>query len=134
MKQFAFMVITSLFGMGGSFALTPACGIAVYYLYAVLRPQFIWDWADLFGMRLDAFNWSLYVALATLIATAIWRLGLWTPLAATKPPWYGNPKFGRSHFLFLGFTAWISLTYVTAINPDVAWPYFIEYTKIFVMF
>ena len=134
MKQFAFMAITTLLGTAGAFALTPVLGIAVYYLYAVLRPQFLWDWADMFGIKLNDINWSLYVALATLLATLVWRLGIWTPMAASKPPWYGNPRFGRSHYLFLGFTAWISLTYVTAIRPDVAWPYFIEYVKIFVMF
>jgi probable O-glycosylation ligase (exosortase A-associated) len=134
MKQFAFMALTSFIGTAGSFALSPVYGVAVYYLYAVLRPQFIWDWAELFGMKLDDLNWSLYVALATLAATAVWRLGLWTPMAAAKPPWYGNPPLGRSHYLFLAFTAWISATYVTAIDQEVAWPYFIEYSKIFVMF
>jgi probable O-glycosylation ligase (exosortase A-associated) len=134
MKQFAFMALTALLGTAGAFALTPVLGLAVYYLYAVLRPQFLWDWADLFGIKLNDVNWSLYVAVATLLATLVWRLGIWTPIAAAKPPWYGNPRFGRSHYLFLAFTAWISLTYVTAIRPDVAWPYFIEYAKIFVMF
>jgi probable O-glycosylation ligase (exosortase A-associated) len=133
MKQFAFMLLTTFIGTAGSFAVSPVCGIAIYYLYAVLRPQFIWDWADLFGIRLDDLNWSLYVAVATLLATVVWRLGLWTPMAV-RTPWYGNPPFGRIHFLFLGFTAWISATYLTAINQTVAWPYFIEYTKIFVMF
>ena len=134
MKQLAFMALTMLLGTAGSFALSPVYGIAVYYLYAVLRPQFVWDWVGAFGVQLADVNWSLPVALCTLLATAVWRFGLWVPLAAAKPPWYGNPRFGRSHYLFLGFTAWISLTYITAVRTDVAWPYFIEYVKIFVMF
>ncbi len=134
MKQLAFMAITMFLGTGGSFALSPVYGIAVYYMYAVLRPQFIWDWVELFGLKLGDVNWSLPVALFTLVATAVWRAGLWTPLAAAKVPWYGNPRFGRSHYLFLAFTAWISLTYVTAVLPAVAWPFFVEYVKIFVMF
>jgi probable O-glycosylation ligase (exosortase A-associated) len=134
MKQFAFMALTTVLGTAGAFALSPAYGIAIYYLYAVLRPQFIWEWTELFGMKLGEINWSLPVALCTLAATAVWRLGIWTPLAAARPPWYGNPSFGRSHYLFLAFTAWISATYLTAINQEVAWPYFVEYTKIFLMF
>ncbi len=134
MKQLAFMALTMFLGTAGALALTPVLGIAVYYMYAVLRPQFIWDWVDLFGMKLGDVNWSLPVALITLKATALWRLGLWTPVMAAKPPWYGNPRFDRSHYLFLAFTAWISLTYLTAYNQTVAWPYFIEYVKIFVMF
>ena len=134
MKQLVFMAITMFLGTGGSFALSPVYGIAVYYMYAVLRPQFIWDWVELFGLKLGDVNWSLPVALCTLAVTFLWRAGLWTPLAADKVPWYGNPRFARSHYLFLAFTAWISLTYVTAVLPDVAWPFFIEYVKIFVMF
>jgi probable O-glycosylation ligase (exosortase A-associated) len=134
MKQLAFMALTTFIGTAGSFLISPVYGIAVYYLYAVLRPQFIWEWVDEFGIRLGDVNWSLYVALSTLAATAMWRLGVWAPMAAAKPPWYGNPRAGRSHYLFLAFTAWISATYLTAINPEVAWPYFIEYVKIFVMF
>jgi probable O-glycosylation ligase (exosortase A-associated) len=134
MKQFALMALTTFLGTAGAFTLSPVYGIAVYYLYAVLRPQFIWEWADLFGLRLGDINWSLPVAVCTLASTAVWRAGLWTPLAAARAPWYGNPPFNRSHYLFLAFTAWISATYLTAINQEVAWPYFVEYAKIFVMF
>jgi probable O-glycosylation ligase (exosortase A-associated) len=134
MKQLAFMAITMLLGTAGSFALSPVYGIAVYYLYAVLRPQAIWDWVELFGVRLGEINWSLPVALCTLVATLVWRFGIWTPISTVKPPWYGNPRFTRSHYLFLAFTAWICLTFATALNHTRAWPYFIEYVKIFVMF
>jgi probable O-glycosylation ligase (exosortase A-associated) len=134
MKQLAFMALTSFLGTAGAFTLSPVYGIAVYYLYAVLRPQFIWEWVELFGIRVGEVNWSLPVALVTLASTALWRLGLWTPMVTARAPWYGNPSFGRSHYLFLAFTAWISATYLTAINQEVALPYFIEYVKIFVMF
>ncbi len=134
MKQLAFMAITMFLGTGGSFALSPVYGVAVYYMYAVMRPQFIWDWVELFGLKLSEVNWSLPVAICALGSTVLWRVGLWTPLAAATPPWYGNPRFTRSHYLFLAFTAWISITSVTAVLPEVAWPFFIEYVKIFVMF
>jgi probable O-glycosylation ligase (exosortase A-associated) len=134
MKQFAFMLVTLILGTAGSFALSPVYGLAVYYLYAVLRPQFIWKDHEVLGMSLGEPQWSLYVALATLAATFLWRTGLFSPAKVAAPPWYGNPKFTRSHFLFLAFTAWIALTYVTAINHERALPFFIEYVKIFTMF
>jgi len=134
MKQLLFMAFTMFLGTAGSFGLSPVYGIAVYYLYAVLRPQFIWEWVEFFGIRLGEINWSLPVAVCTLVSTIIWRAGVWTPLNAIKPPWYGNPSFTRSHYLFLAFTAWICLTFVTAQSHAVALPNFIEYIKIFVMF
>src|SRR5688572_13123809 len=100
MKQMAFMVVTLLLGTAGSFALSPVYGIAVYYLYAVLRPQFIWDWV---GPQLTEPQWSLYVAVCTLFATALWRTGLFAPMKVAAPPWYGTPRFTRTHYLFLGF-------------------------------
>ena len=134
MKQMVFMLATLALGTVGSFALSPAYGLAVYYLYAVLRPQFIWEFHQAAGISLSEPQWSLYVALATLAATFLWRSGLFAPAKVAAPPWYGNPPFTRSHYLFLAFTAWISLTYLTAVNTERAWPFFVEYVKIFTMF
>ena len=134
MKQMAFMLATVLLGTVGSFALSPVYGLAVYYIYAVIRPQFIWEQHEFAGIKIGEPQWSLYVALATLASTFLWRTGLFAPSKVAAPPWYGNPAFTRSHYLFLAFTAWISLTYLTAINTDRAWPFFVEYVKIFVMF
>ncbi len=135
MKQLAFMVVMTFIGVAGSFALSPVYGVAVYYLFAVLQPPALWKNADeVMGFRVQDFQWSFYVAVATLTATALWRLGLFAPMKAAAEPWYGNPRFTRSHYLFLAFTAWICLTYATAIDPTHAWPYFVEYVKIFAMF
>src|SRR5947209_15965065 len=101
MKQFVFMAVTTLLGTAGSFALSPVYGIAVYYLYAVLRPQFLWEWTEFFGFKLAEFQWSLYVAACTLFATVLWRTGLFAPMKVAAPPFYGTPRFGRSHYLFL---------------------------------
>lgn len=134
MKQMAFMVAATLLGSAGSFAFSPVYGIAVYYLYAILRPQFIWEWVEFAGVQLGDIAWSFYVAVPTLVATALWKLGLFAPMKAAAPPWYGNPKYTYAHYLFLAFTAWISLTYLTAVSTTRAWPFFLEYVKIFVMF
>lgn len=128
-KQLVFVLGVMFVGMAGSFALSPVYGVAVYYFFAVLRPQFIWEWA-----LPDDPGWSFYVALSALISTALWRSGLYAPMKAATPPWYGEPPYTRSHYLFLAFTAWIGLTYMFAFNTTVAWPFFLEYVKIFVMF
>ena len=71
MKQFAFTILATLVGMGGAVTLSPVYGLAVYYLFAVLRPQTLWEWVELGGYRLDDFNWSFYVAVTTLVNNAI---------------------------------------------------------------
>jgi probable O-glycosylation ligase (exosortase A-associated) len=135
MKQLVFMLAMTMVGTAGSFALTPVYGVAVYYLFAVLQPPALWKFApEVMGLRVQDFQWSFYVAVCTLFATALWRTGLFAPLRVATEPWYGNPRFTRSHYLFLGFTAWICLTCFTAIDTRHAWPYFIEYVKIFAMF
>src|SRR5437868_14518777 len=99
MKQLVFMSLTMFLGTAGSVVLSPVYGIAVYYMYAVLRPQAIWDWVEVFGLRMSEINWSFPVAIVTLASTVAWRLKVWTPLAASRAPWYGNPRFSRSHYL-----------------------------------
>lgn len=134
MKQMIFLIVASFLGIAGSFTVSPVWGIAVYYGYAVMRPASIWEWVDALGVMIGDIRWSWYVALGTLAATALWRIGLLYPVGALKAPWYGNPKFTRSHFLFLAFTCWIGLTYFTATSQERAEPWAIEYVKIFVMF
>jgi len=128
-KQLVFMVFATVVGSAGSFVFSPVWGIAVYYMYAIARPQFLWDWA----LPPDP-GWSFIVAVSTLAATAVWRLGIFAPPKVAAPPWYGEPPYTRSHYLFLAFTAWICLTYPTAVNMDRAYEFFLEYVKIFVMF
>jgi probable O-glycosylation ligase (exosortase A-associated) len=134
MKQMIFMALTSFLGIAGSFVISPLWGIAVYYMYAVLRPQFIWDWVEAMGQQLQDVQWSFSVAVATLIATVLWRVGLLFPLGALGKPWYGNPRYTRCHYLFLAFVVWICITFFTAIQQKVAEQPFMEYVKIFVMF
>jgi probable O-glycosylation ligase (exosortase A-associated) len=134
MKQFAFMIVTTFLGVGKSFTTTPVWGVAVYYLYAVLRPQFIWEWMEFGGMRIADVAWSFYVAIATLLSTILWRAGTIAPSRALATPWYGDPRYTRSHYLFLAFMCWVALSYPMARSTETAYPWFIEYVKIFVMF
>ena len=134
MKQIMFMALTSFLGIAGSFAISPLWGLAVYYMYAVLRPQFIWDWVDAMGITLLSVPWSFSVAVSTLVATAMWRCGVLFPLGALRDPWYGRPRLTVSHYLMVAFAIWICLSYVTAVQPEVSEPFLIEYLKIFAMF
>jgi O-antigen ligase len=109
-KQLVFMVLFSAVGMVGSFTHGPFVGLCVYIFYDLLRPQFVWQWVLPPGV-----NWSLFVALAALVAT---------PLIGPS----ANPQLNRggrmtvvrllythrAYFLFLG---WVTLTYFTAIRP-----------------
>lgn len=129
MKQLLFMFGSALLGTVGSFLLSPVYGFAVYYMYAILRPEVLWDWILPTGYR-----WSFIVAIVTMLATVGWKLGIFAPLLAGARPWYGEPRWTRIHYLFLGFVAWICLTYFTARHPEKSYLFFVEYVKIFVMF
>jgi probable O-glycosylation ligase (exosortase A-associated) len=149
------MVVLTLGGVAGAFVFEPFVGVAIYYLFAVLRPQYLWQWA------LPEVGWSGYVAWATLGASAWFLLNgersetpvsLGMPVAiprgvpparlaravvAPRPVATREPPRSRlmfAHKAFYVFAAWICLTYLTAQSRDVAWPWFIEYVKLFVMF
>jgi probable O-glycosylation ligase (exosortase A-associated) len=134
MKQMIFLSVMSLLGIAGSFTISPIWGLAVYYMLAVVRPQFLWEWVEAMGIMIRDIQWSFSVAVATLCATTLWRIGLLHPVGALVKPWYGQPKWTVSHYLFLLFSIWISISCVTAVKPDHAEKYYIEYLKIFVMF
>jgi len=120
-KQTIFMAVLTAWGVVGPI-FDPAIGVAVYYLFAVLRPQYLWQWA----LPQDV-AWSLYVAVATIAGTAVHSM---LRLGAS-----GTPKrFTMTHLCVAGFAIWISLTCVTAIDPAKAYPWWLEYLKIFVMF
>jgi probable O-glycosylation ligase (exosortase A-associated) len=128
-KQLVFVSGLVALGVGGSLVLSPVYGVAVYYFFAVLRPQTLWDWALPADVR-----WSFFVAVAALASTALWRIGLYSPIRAAATPWYGNPQYTRTHYLFLAFAVWVTLSCFTARNPERAWDAYQDYLKIFVMF
>ena len=125
MKQTLFMIVITGFGtMGVLFH--PFYGVAVYTLYAVLRPQFMWDWALPPGVA-----WSRYVAIATILGGIGMALSL---LPATRDEEEPNHSgLSASHYLIAIFAVWIVISYVTAYDRDVAEFYFDEYMKIFTM-
>lgn len=129
MKQLVFLVLVSGIGMLGSFRWGPFVGVWVYVFYDILRPQFIWQWA---GYGLDQINWSLYVALAAVVAT---------PLIGPS----ANPQLNRrgrltavrlvyAHRAYFVFMAWMVVTYFTAIRKDAGDFVFEGYMKTTLMY
>jgi len=125
MKQLIVMIVLTLVGTVGVFLVGPFYGVAVYYLFAVLRPQDLWKWS----LPPDI-QWSLYVAVATIIGGVLSALSAKRDTADILPA----RRFTSAHKAIIVFGVWISLTYLTAMNRAVAFPWFIEYLKIFVMF
>ena len=119
------MMALTAFGAVGAFVAEPFIGVAVYYLFAVLRPQSIWQWALPIGV-----SWSEMVAWATIAATG------WYMLTSPRPQREGETyrRLTAAHKAVFAFGIWISFTYLTSRNQNAAWPWFIEYIKIFLMF
>lgn len=130
MKQLLFMIALTLVGTVGSFVYHPFWGIAVYYFFAVLRPQYIWEWVlrDYGEIR-----WSFFVAIATVVATLAFRFRILRPILAQDEE--GPSLFPNlSHLSLLAFGGWILVSFVTARNQDAALYVVVEYLKIFVMY
>jgi probable O-glycosylation ligase (exosortase A-associated) len=124
MKQLILMIVMTAFGALGALFNGPFWGLAVYYLFAVLRPQYLWKWTMLLDIQ-----WSLYVAIPTLVATALYAIGFYDdpeePVRAKK--------FSAGHLALLGFGAWIWLSYLNAYDPGRSYKVVIEYSKILIM-
>ena len=123
MKQLIFMIMAVTIGAGGSFVAHPYLGVLVYYLFAVLRPQFIWEW-----VLPPNIAWSYYVAIAAMVSTFAWKVGIFS---------FDDERDVRKnlcHYSLLLFAAWMVVTYFYARNQEAAYPVFLEYIKIFVMF
>jgi probable O-glycosylation ligase (exosortase A-associated) len=129
MKQLAFMIVMTLAGTVGVYVITPFLGVAVYYLFAVLRPHYMWQWS----LPADV-QWSFFVAVATIGAVAAAWLGLVSVPAGPGAPNDGRRKLSPVHTWMLLFAVWIAVTYLTAQNRQAAYPWFFEYVKIFLMF
>src|SRR4051812_37038698 len=106
------MIALTLFGSAGAFLFGPFLGFAVYVIYAVLRPQFMWDWALPKGVQ-----WSFMVAVATMAAVLITGPRTPRPVPGRYPP--STLAFNRAHVLFFLFGLWITLAYAVGIeSPD----------------
>jgi probable O-glycosylation ligase (exosortase A-associated) len=120
MKQTVFMIAVTTLGCVGSFTVSPFWGLAVYYLFATLRPQYMWEWS----LPRDV-SWSFYVAIATIAATV---LGVRGPLERNQ-----RIQLNAIHYCCLAFGGWVSLSYVFAHNPEAGNLWMIDYSKHYTM-
>lgn len=126
MWQTVSIIALTFYGFSGSIVRHPFLGVAVYYLYAVLRPQSYWEWV------LPDANWSFYVALVAMAGTAVWRIGV--VVAPNRHLSDRFPSFNICHWATLFFAFWITVTYFTAFSMEAADKCYDEYRKIFLMF
>ncbi len=133
MKQLLLMTVLTLVGTVGVFMVRPFYGVAIYYLFAVLRPQYVWEWA-LSPYVSREFPWSFYVAIATILAALFQKLGMLSSLkyAASVNP--RGPILRFVHYTVAAFGLWVFVSYSFARNQEESLPWFIEYLKLFVMF
>ena len=119
------MIVVTLMGAAGAFVV-PFLGVAVYYFYAVLRPQYLWQWS----LPPDV-SWSEYVAWGTVLSAAMYLTGFKRRVEALPP---GKRPFTWAHGALFLFGVWILVSYQTALDQEVAWPWVVEYLKMFLMF
>jgi probable O-glycosylation ligase (exosortase A-associated) len=120
------MIAVTLAGTLGVYAISPFWGVAVYYLFAALRPQFLWEWSLPQGV-----SWSYYVAVASIVAALGVILGVLRPRGEEGRP---QPRWTFAHTSVLAFGIWVSITYFTAQHKEESYPWLIEYIKFMVMF
>ena len=100
MKQLIFMIVMTLAGTFGV-VYRPFWGVAVYYLFATLRPQFLWEWV----LPKDV-QWSRFVSLATIAAALAVSTGHHSRRYRRGSKEFGA-RFGRSQILIALFALWI---------------------------
>jgi probable O-glycosylation ligase (exosortase A-associated) len=128
-KQLVFMVVTTLAGTVGVYLISPFYGVFVYSMFAVLRPQYMWEWSLPEGVA-----WSYYVAIATIGAGILGVLGAIDVRDSQAAKEQQPHRLGIAHWSVLLFGLWIGVTYMTARNTDAAYPWFEVYLKIFLMY
>jgi probable O-glycosylation ligase (exosortase A-associated) len=129
MNKFLLLVALTGGGAVGGFVRGPFVPLAVYYLYAVLRPQFLWRWQLL---AYPDVGWSFWVAVSAIAAYVPWAVGAVGP--KHDPDRRVLPAFGWVHRLMAAFAAWVGLSYAFANSRAAAEPYAVEYLKIFAMY
>ncbi|HBI44870.1 MAG TPA: hypothetical protein DDY78_18745, partial [Planctomycetales bacterium] len=129
MKQLIFMIALTLIGVVGSLTISPFYGLAVYYLFAILRPQFMWWWSLPAGVP-----WSLYVAWATIAATLLGVRPARQGQGGVESPIPERPRWNSAHVLVLLFGVWICVSFLVMGPSELGTLYMVDYAKHFTMF
>jgi probable O-glycosylation ligase (exosortase A-associated) len=131
MKQFALLCVLLVFGVGGSFLWTPAAGVAMYYLFGVLRPQYLWQF-QMTGY--PGITWSFFLAASAIGSYLLWSIGLLSYGQSERTINRYSPAFTKAHAAMMLFALWVSLSYVFSNYREISEEWFGEYIKIFVMY
>lgn len=128
-KQTLFMIAVTGCAVVGSLGWGPYIGILVYYCFAVLRPQYMWQFTLPQGVQ-----WSLYAAVGAIAAAAVYRFRLIGYPTCGPTRGARVPLWNPIHWLMIAFALWMTVCYVKAENQDRAWLTFDIYLKTAVMF
>lgn len=134
MKQYILLFILLFTGIGGSLAMTPAVGVAIYYFFAVLRPQALWKFQLSTYPGLVGITWSFYLAGAAIGTYLLWSLGLLSYGKSERSVMRYSPAFTWAHRAMMLFAFWITLSYTFSNDQNVSEEWYGEYLKIFVMY
>ncbi|MGL4421858.1 MAG: O-antigen ligase family protein [Gemmataceae bacterium] len=132
MKQFVVLLMLSSYGMYASLYLSPYAGVAIYYLYAVLRPQFLWKW-QMYNAPVSL-PWSAMVGGAAIVGYLAWASGLLSYGRRDLSLMRFRAQFTIAHWLMMAFAFWVFLSYVFSNNQSTSENWFGEHIKIFVMY
>lgn len=113
MKQFAFLsILLAATGIGAFYS--PFWGVLMYYFLAVLRPQYLWEWALPGDTR-----WSLMAA-----GILFFSVVLFAPRILLRA------RLNTVAWIVIAYTILICTTVVTAHDPGIAQTWAIEFIKI----
>ena len=118
MKHFLIMLAVTILGSAAAIAV-PFWGVMLYYGFATLRPQYLWDWSLSQGPQL---RWSLTAGIVAVVATLV---NLSTVLRTFR---------GNKVLVCLAiYAVLLLLSMLTAYNPKTALYWAQEYGKVFLM-
>ncbi|MCC6681221.1 MAG: O-antigen ligase family protein [Phycisphaeraceae bacterium] len=113
MKQFIFLCLLTLGGgLGG--LIHPFWAVLLYYILAVLRPQFLWEWALPMEVR-----WSLIAAVIVLLTVAV-----------NFPRLFRRGRLNATASLMMVYGMLVMTSVVTAYDPGVAQSWAVDFVKV----
>lgn len=118
MKHFLFMLAVTLFGSAAAIAV-PFWGVMLYYGFATLRPQYLWDWSL---AQAPDLRWSLTAAIVALVATLV-----------NLPSVIQGFRANKVLLLLMVYAVLMLLSLLTAFDPKVSMFWAQEYGKVFLM-
>lgn len=135
-KQFVFLTAITAVGVIGGVGFGPYIPLLVYYLYAVMRPQNMWQHLP----SVKETPWSYLVAVVAIGTAVIYRLGLIGYPSCGVTRGARTPVWNAVHWCVVAFAGWLTLRHgLTLAYGNVAevklseWSYD-QYIKMLVMF